>query len=105
MPNPTYKPFFAACGLFAALFVGQPANAQYNNPFGYYYNSPHIYAPNGQYLGNLNSNPYDPNSIANPIGRYGSPVSPDSVNNPLFHNPVLPGLPSLPSLPGFGPED
>jgi len=36
----------------------------------------------GQYLGNLNNNRFDPNSIANPYGRYGSPYSPDSVTNP-----------------------
>jgi len=36
----------------------------------------------GQYIGNLNSNPYDPNSVANPYGRYGSKYSPDSINNP-----------------------
>lgn len=36
----------------------------------------------GQYLGTLSSNPYDPNSVSNPYGRYGSRHSPDSVNNP-----------------------
>lgn len=36
----------------------------------------------GKYLGNLNSNPYDPNSVANPYGQYGSPYSSDSINNP-----------------------
>ncbi len=35
-----------------------------------------------QYLGNLSSNQYDPNSTSNPYGRYGSPYSPDSINNP-----------------------
>jgi hypothetical protein len=35
-----------------------------------------------QYLGNLSSNPYDPNSTSNPYGRYGSPYSSDSINNP-----------------------
>jgi hypothetical protein len=33
-------------------------------------------------VANLNANPYDPNSVANPSGRYGSPYSPDSINNP-----------------------
>lgn len=36
----------------------------------------------GKYLGNVNANRYDPNSVANPYGRYGSRYSPDSVNNP-----------------------
>jgi hypothetical protein len=45
-------------------------------------NSPQIFAPNGQYLGNLNNNRYDPNSVANPYGQYGSRYSPNSINNP-----------------------
>ena len=45
-------------------------------------NSPIIVAPDGTYLGNLNANRYDPNSIANPYGTYGSRYSPNSVNNP-----------------------
>ena len=36
----------------------------------------------GKYLGNLNSNPYDPNSTSNSYGQYGSKYSPDSINNP-----------------------
>ena len=35
-------------------------------------------------LGNLNTNPFDPNSVANPYGNYGSPYSPHSAT------PVLP---------------
>lgn len=45
-------------------------------------NSPQVYSQEGKYLGNLNSNPYDPNSVSNPYGQYGSPYSPDSINNP-----------------------
>jgi hypothetical protein len=47
-----------------------------------YSQSPILISPNGKYLGNLNDNPYDPNSVANPYGRYGSEYSLDSVNNP-----------------------
>jgi hypothetical protein len=36
----------------------------------------------GNELGNLNSNPYDPDSVSNPYGQCGSPYSPKSVNNP-----------------------
>lgn len=36
----------------------------------------------GKYLGNLNSNQYDPNSVSNPYGQYGSKYSADSINNP-----------------------
>lgn len=40
-----------------------------------------IYGQDGQYLGRLNSNPYDPESVANPYGQYGSQYSPNSINN------------------------
>lgn len=36
----------------------------------------------GQYLGNLSSNRYDPNSTSNAYGQYGSRYSPNSINNP-----------------------
>ena len=64
----------AAAILVVAILLGwlNAAHAQ----------SPMIVTPDGKYLGNLNSNPYDPNSVANPYGRYGNPYSPDSVNNP-----------------------
>jgi hypothetical protein len=41
-----------------------------------------LYARDGTYLGNVTNNPYDPNSISNPYGKYGSQYSPDSINNP-----------------------
>lgn len=55
-------------------------------------NSPKVYAPDGTYLGNLNSNKFDPNSISNEFGRYGSKFSPDSVNNQFgkYGNPYSP---------------
>lgn len=64
----------------------------------------------GKYLGNLNSNPYDPNSVSNPYGRYGSRFSQDSINNPYGqygsqfsqhspNNPFARGItPTLPPL-------
>ena len=36
----------------------------------------------GKYLGNLSSNRFDPNSVSNPYGQYGSRYSQDSINNP-----------------------
>ena len=36
----------------------------------------------GRYLGNLNANQSDPDSVSNPGGRYGSKDSEDSINNP-----------------------
>jgi hypothetical protein len=46
--------------------------------------SPRLYSSDGRniFLGNLNANPNDPDSIANPYGRYGSRSSPTSINNP-----------------------
>jgi hypothetical protein len=41
-----------------------------------------LYGQDGQYLGRVNSNRYDPESISNPYGQYGSRYSSTSVNNP-----------------------
>jgi hypothetical protein len=41
-----------------------------------------IYGSDGTYLGKLNANPYDPESVANPYGKYGSPYSPTSIKSP-----------------------
>ena len=70
-----------------AVIVATPALAQ--TDFRTDFNSPKIYAPDGQYLGNLNNNRFDPNSVANPYGQYGSRYSPNSVNNPYgqYGNP------------------
>jgi hypothetical protein len=42
-----------------------------------------IYAQDGTYLGRLNANRYDPESVSNPYGQYGSPYSGTSINNPF----------------------
>ena len=36
----------------------------------------------GNYRGKLRGNAYDPDSTSNQFGRYGSPFSPKSLNNP-----------------------
>ena len=41
-----------------------------------------IYAADGTYLGRLNANKYDPESVANPYGQYGSPYSATSIRSP-----------------------
>ena len=66
---------FLRNGILAAVAFGLAVGAAHAQ-------SPQIYAPNGQFLGNLNNNRYDPNSVANPYGQYGSRYSPDSINNP-----------------------
>lgn len=44
--------------------------------------APKLYDSQGNYRGKLSNNPYDPDSVSNPYGRYGNPYSPDSINNP-----------------------
>lgn len=43
---------------------------------------PTISLAEGKFLGNLSNNKYDPNSVSNPYGQYGSKYSADSINNP-----------------------
>lgn len=43
---------------------------------------PALVGEDGEYLGNLSTNKYSPNSTGNPYGRYGSPYSPESITNP-----------------------
>jgi len=40
-----------------------------------------LYAEDGTYLGKVNNDQNDPESIANPNGKYGSKYSPISINN------------------------
>lgn len=81
----------ALCFATALLFFTHAASAQ-NNQFGNGSNSPRLYSSSGQFLGNVNTNRFDPDSISNPYGRYGNPYSPDSVNNQFgrYGNPYSP---------------
>jgi hypothetical protein len=54
----------------------------FTNPYGNSSNSPRLYDSHGRFRGNLNTNQYDRDSVANPYGRYGSKYSEDSINNP-----------------------
>jgi hypothetical protein len=65
-------------GSAEAQYRGSPSTPQ----------SPGSFGDQGGYRGNLNANPYDPNS-ANPYGRNGSPFSSDTINNPM-----VPGAPT-----------
>ena len=73
------------------LAFAAPAKAQ----------SPMIFAPDGTYLGNLNNNQFDPNSVSNQFGRYGNPFSPDSINNQFgqYGNPFSPNSVRNPYAP------
>jgi hypothetical protein len=81
-------PFAAEAQYYGNLSVNPalpPALPQppgtFDNPFGTSGTSPRLYDSQGNYRGNLNANQFDPNSVANPFGRYGSQFSPDSINN------------------------
>jgi hypothetical protein len=67
---------------FMAFATGHP---QGKYDFRNSSNSPRIYSRSGEYLGNLNNNNYDPNSISNPYGA-GSEFKPNGVNNPYSPN-------------------
>lgn len=43
--------------------------------------APKIYSQDGKYLGNLSANQFDPDSVNNPYGQYGSEFSSESINN------------------------
>ncbi len=51
-------------------------------PLTLFANPPIIVSPDGTYLGNLSQNKYDPDSVNNPYGQYGSQYNSDSINNP-----------------------
>ncbi len=79
-------------------------------PFAYA-DSPYLVDQDtGKYLGNLNDNQYDPNSVNNPYGRYGSKYSPDSINNPYGtygseYSPHSPNNPYSTSPPAVYHDD
>lgn len=56
------------------------SNRSTTNPYAT--KAPKLYDSEGNYRGRLSSNPYDPDSVSNPYGKYGSKYSPDSINNP-----------------------
>jgi hypothetical protein len=65
------------------------ASGPYGNRFSdtsvsnpYAQNAPKIIAEDGTYLGRLSANRYDPESVSNPHGKYGSPYSATSIHNP-----------------------
>lgn len=63
--------------------------SRWGSPYGqhgvrnpYTMGGPRIVAEDGTYLGRLNANRYDPESVSNPYGRYGSRYSAESIHNP-----------------------
>ena len=53
---------------------------------------PAVYGRQGEYLGNLSENEFDPNSTSNRYGQYGSPYAPHGINNPYssYGSPYAP---------------
>ena len=70
-------------------------NQSATNPFAT--DAPRLYDQEGHYRGKLSTNPLDTDSVSNPLGRYGSSLSPDSLKNPLgAGSPLNPGSPTNP---------
>lgn len=72
-----------AAGALVVASATSPVQAQ---------DSPRLYGSDGTFLGNLNNNRYDPDSVSNPYGQYGSRYSPNSINNPygMYGSPYSP---------------
>lgn len=86
----------------AVLLTLSAANAQMDFRNGS--NSPRVYSPNGEYLGNLNGNRFDPNSVSNEYGA-GSRFKSNGVNNQFSPN-YQPGLaPRRNGINSFGNND
>ena len=86
----------ASAFLLVALMVSE-AVAQYVGPYGQRLPSGQEQRQGQTYRGQLGGNPYSPDSISNPYGRYGNPYSPDSIRNPYgAGNPYSPTGPNNP---------
>jgi len=70
-----------------ALPPAQQPPAVLANPYG---KTLQLYNGQGQYRGNLGSNPYDQNRVPNPYGQHGTPYSPYRPDNP--NNPYGAGI-------------
>jgi hypothetical protein len=82
-PDSVSNPF----GLYGSLYSPNSVKNPYSrhgfeaqNPYSL--GGPKIIGQDGTYLGRLNRNKYDPESVSNPYGIYGSKYSPFSVKNP-----------------------
>ena len=79
-------------GRYGSPYSAQSVNnelGRYGSPYSsegarnpYTTGGPRIVAEDGTYLGRLNANRFDSESVANPFGTYGSPTSSKSINNP-----------------------
>lgn len=67
-------------GIWLALVFPIVAEAQ--DPFCNLVIGTNVLAADGTFLGAVNRNGYDPKSLANPYGQYGSPYQANSILNP-----------------------
>jgi len=82
-PDSTSNPYGRFGNPYSTNGINNPysrAGQAFKNPLSG--NSPILIGEDGKYLGKLNDNRFDPDSVSNPYGRYGSRYSPDSINNP-----------------------
>ena len=84
----TANPYSSAGSPYSAKSINNRFGS-YGSPFSptsarnpYATDAPKIVAQDGTCLGKLSENCYDPDSVSNPYGRYGSRYSPTSINNP-----------------------
>ena len=73
--TPTYTTSTYTTPTYATPTYTEMSSYSYGNPAT-------VVSPSGDYLGTTSANKFDPDSINNPYGTYGSKYSPDSVNNP-----------------------
>jgi hypothetical protein len=84
-------------------------HSQYGSPYSstsasnpYATKPPKLVDQQGNYFGELSSNPILKDSVSNPYGEYGSPYSPKSINNPHgAGNPF--STKSIYAVPGISP--
>ncbi len=61
--------------------TGKGSNGDVLNNLSYAGTLYSVFAPNGQFLGTINNNPFDPDSLCNPFGSYGNRFSSTSIWN------------------------
>ncbi len=84
-PNSVSNQFGEYGSPYSPNSINNPYNSHnFNNQFNHGNNGKtyKLYDSNGNFRGNLNNNRFDPDSVANPYGRYGSRFSSESINNP-----------------------
>lgn len=107
-PNSTSNPYGQYGSPYSAQSIQNPYST-YGSSYSiegarnpYTTGGPRIFASDGTYLGRLNANRFDPESVSNPYGAYGSRYSPTSIRNPysVYGSPYSTMSPTNPYLVG-----